>query len=391
MIDKKLGYYVCDNVEFDSKIQAAIYANKVKKPITWQFNNNVFDRYDWTKEPQETLDQLYDRRSRQIRNTYDYVILSYSGGADSHNILMSFIRQGLHLDEIIVNTMTKGNSAFTTVDSNIKNPENAAAEHELQTVPRLKELQPKIPKTKITIVDLSDHLFQSLEKAGDASWVLDKREGLNPLGATRFNYLHFNNVRQQFDKDKKIALVLGIEKPRTHIVDNKLYIRFADRSANIVTVAEYFKEYTNSRVEFFYWSPDCCDLLCKQGHIIKKWLEIFPEKQKMWVKVTPEMHRLYHERILRSLLYTTWDDNWYQADKAISDWHSEFDVWFTEGHKDSKANAIWKEGLDYVAKNVPSFMLKFSDDKTIDGLQIFGYNYCIGELKNRNINGIRPS
>jgi hypothetical protein len=382
MIDKNLGYYLCDGIEFGSKIQACLHSVKVNKPIKWVFLNSFFEKNDWKTEPVETLDMLYNQRARQIREKYDYVILSYSGGADSHNILMSFIRQGLHIDEIIVNTMTKGNSQFTVVDSRVKTPEHAASEHQLQTIPRLKEVENLIPRTKITILDLSDHLFSSLTSAKDASWVLDKREGLNPLGATRFNYIHFTEVRKQFDKDKKIALVLGIEKPRTWISsDDNLYIRFTDRATNLVTVAEYYQEYTNSRVEYFYWNKESLRLLTKQAHVIKHWLEAFPQYQHLWrgKNVTPEVFRIVHERLLRSLLYTTWNDSWFQSDKATKDWYSEFDDWFIKGHEGSQAHNIWREGLDFVESNLTPYIKK---DKTgqSDGLTSISYDYLVGRI-----------
>ena len=384
-INPKLGFYTCNGQTFDSKIQAYLYAATVKQQVQWNFNNEEFSKHDWTVEPEQTLDQLYDARSRQIREKYDYVILSYSGGADSHNILMSFIRQGLLIDEIVVNTMEKANSKFTIVNETVLNPEHAAAEHKLNTIPRLKEVEHLIPRTKINVLDLSDNLFQSLETAGDASWVLNKREGLNPLGSTRFNYIHFTEVRKRFDKEKTIGLVLGIEKPRTMIVNNKFYTRFSDRSANIVTVAEHIKEYTNSSVEFFYWSPDCLPLLTKQAHVIKKWVEANPEKKVVWTKeAVAKLYRTVHERILRSLLYTTWDNQYWQADKATKDWYSEFDTWFIEGYKDTKANAIWWEGINYVKNNLPTFMLNYID-RQADGLLILGHSYFIGDMNNTDV------
>lgn len=380
MIDKNLGFYICDGKEFGSKIQACLHSVQVNKPIKWIFLNSFLEKVDWTVEPLETLDQLYDQRARQIREKYDYVILSYSGGADSHNILMSFIRQNLHIDEIIVNTMTKGNSKFTIINTNVKSPEHAASEHDLQTVPRLKEVENLIPKTKITILDLTDHLFSSLETANDASWVLEKREGLNPLGSTRFNYIHFNQIRKQFDKDKKIALVLGIEKPRTYIgTDGNFYLRFTDRATNLVTVAEYYQEYTNSKVEYFYWSKDSVKILAKQAHVIKKWLKVYPQYQSVWTAkaVTPETFRLVHERILRSLIYTTWNDSWYQADKATKDWYSEFDNWFIHGFKGSRAHDVWVDGLKYVENNLQPYIKK-DENGLSDGLVSYSYNYNIG-------------
>jgi hypothetical protein len=382
-MDKKLGYYICDGKEFASKIHACLYAESVKKPLQWIFNNREFENNDWKTEPIETLDQLYDARARELREKYDYLILSYSGGADSHNILMSFIRQNLLIDEIVVNTMDQGNSKYTIVDKNVIDPKHAASEHYLQTIPRLKEVENLIPRTKINILDLTQNLFDSFTNVGDASWILNKREGLNPLGATRFNYIHFNEIRKKFDKQKKIALVLGIEKPRTFIHSNgKFYMRFTDRATNLVTVAEHIQDYTNSSVEYFYWSPDACRLLTKQAHIIKRWLEAFPEKQHLWIgkSLTAEKYRLVHERLLRNILYTTWNDAWYQADKATSDWYSEFDHWFIDGHKGSTAHNIWLEGIRYLENRAASFV-KIDAAGVKDGLTVYSHNFEIGEMR----------
>lgn len=382
-INKKLGYYICDNLEFDSKIRACIHSVEHVKPVTWVFNNDEFNKHDWKTEPEESLDAIYDRRARQLREEYDYVILSYSGGADSHNILTAFARQGLHIDEIITNTMTKASSKAMVVDVNNKDAYNAPeAEHHLNTIPRLKEIATAMPKTKITITDLSDSLFESLETAGDASWVLDKREGLNPAGMTRFNYLRFNEIRKQFDKDKKIALIVGIEKPRTMINRGEFLMAFSDRTTNMITVAEHLKEYPNATVEFFYWTPDCVEIMIKQGHVIKNWLEANPQHQAMWQTktVTPDVYRLMHDPLLRNLLYSTWNNDWFQSKKAIYDWYSEFDQWFIDLYKDTKAGRIWQEGIDFISTKLSPFT-KTLPNNTVDGLIVVTHTYNLGPLR----------
>ena len=392
-MNNKLGYYIVNGVEFDSKIEACIFANKTNQSVDWYFNNDVFDKYPWHIEPDETLDQLYDLRARQLREEYDYIIVSYSGGADSHNLLMSFVRQGLHVDEILVNTMSKGNSNFMPIHETNKTSHNAAAsEHVLQTLPRLQEIHDKYPKIKITVVDLTDYLFESFLNVGDASWVTKKREGLNPLNATRYNYLYFSDVRKRFDKDKKIALVLGVEKPRTviHNQNNSFYIRFVDRSANVASVNDHIKEYPNATVEYFYWSPDSVRMLCKQAHVIKKWLEAFPANQPMWNNktMTKETFRLIHERALRTILYSTWDNNWFQADKSTRDWYSEFDTWFISGQAGTTQHAIWLEGIKYVEENAAKFVS--NKNGIADGLEVFSHAYLVGTMKNLSL-GTQPS
>jgi len=382
-INKKLGYYICDGLEFDSKIRACVHAVEHAKPVVWVFNNDEFNQHDWKKEPELSLDQLYDQRARQLREQYDYLILSYSGGADSHNILTAFQRQGLHIDEIITNTMTKASAKAMTVDINNTEAYNAPeAEHHLNTVERLKDIHKTMPKTKITVTDCSDALFEELETAGDASWVLNKREGLNPAGMTRFNYLHFTEIRKNFDKDKKIGVVVGIEKPRTMIQRGEFMMAFSDRTTNMITVAEHLKEYPNSTVEFFYWTPDCVDIMIKQGHVIKKWLEANPQHQAMWLTkaVTPDVYRLVHDPLLRGLLYTTWDNNWLQSKKAIHDWYSEFDSWFTDLYAGTRAHNVWREGLDYVTNKLTPFTKKLPDNR-VDGLVVVTHTYNLGPMK----------
>lgn len=385
MINKKLGYYTVNDLEFESKIQACIYATKINQKVTWHFNNRIFSNFPWHIEPEESLDQLYDRRAKELREKYDYIIISYSGGADSHNIVESFLRQNLHIDELLINTMSEGNGNFMPISYENKSAHNAAAsEHVLQTIPRLKEIQNRTPNTRINVVDLTRFLFSFFDNHGDASWIETKREGLNPLNVTRYNYLYFSEIRKKFDRDKKIAIILGVEKPRTYIhsINNTFCIRFNDRAANVASVGDFIKEYPNSTVEYFYWSPDAIQILCKQAYVIKRWLKINPQYVGFWKgdKLTKEVYRLIHEKLLRSIIYSTWDQEWFQSDKSTLDWYSEFDSWFISGHANSRSHAIWKEGIRYVEENASNFLNKKNGN--IDGLVNFSYDYSIGPFEN---------
>ena len=384
MINKKLGYYICDNLEFDSKIHACLYSVKHNKPVEWVFNDQEFSSYKWTKEPSESLDQLYNRRARQLREKYDYLILSYSGGSDSHQILMSFVRQNLLIDEIVVNTMEKGWAPYTVLDYNNTSNLNSGADHYLQVIPRLKEIEKFIPNTKITICDLSDHVIDFFLKEKDASWVLKKREALNPIGITRFNYLYFSEVKKRFDKQKKIGLILGVEKPKSLIHNGRFWMRFIDRSVNMVTIIDHLRDYDNTVIEYFYWSPDAVPLLIKQGHVIKRWLEENPSFQKYWDSRTTDYKtaRYYHEKLLRTVVYpNTWNSLWYQADKGTKDWYCELDNWFIEGMSGTQANVIWREGVNYLENSLRPFLREDQDPDNPDGLQLFVKKYYIGDIK----------
>jgi uncharacterized protein YutD len=377
----ELGYYTCNHKIFSSKIEACIYATKHKCPIKWIFNDAVFDSYPWHIEPEESLDELYDKRAREIREKYDYVVLAFSGGGDSNNVLESFLRQNLLIDEIVVNVMDDYNST-TVIDPNVLSNWNEGAEYTLQTLPRLRYVQSVSPRTKISVIDLSKQVFDFLSGFGDENWLSYTRERLNVSGLMRHNFLHFKEIRKQFDKSKSVAMVLGIEKPRTYIKGNMFKMMFSDKAVNIATVSEFIEDYTNTGIEYFYWHPSCAKMIAKQAHIIKRFVELTPKYRGAWQPDSLgdlfKKHRTVQERVLRPLLYSTWRNNYWQSDKSTLDWYSEIDNWFTEGHKNSKEFAIWQAGLKYVQENAKDFIV--ADDNNQIGLKGFMKAYDIGEV-----------
>jgi hypothetical protein len=382
MIDhKELGYYTCNGKVFSSKIHACIHATQTKQPLTWHFNDEVFDKYPWHIEPEESIDELYFRRAKQLREKYDYICLAFSGGGDSNNILEAFLRQGLFIDEVVTNVMDDKNK-LTIANTAIVSNWNEGAEYKLQTEGRLKELKKRSPNTIISVIDLSQGLFDLFNSYGDAGWIEKTRERMNPSGFMRHNFLHIKEIRKRFDKDKKICMLLGIEKPRTYIKGNTFRMCFSDKACNIATVSEFTGDYTNTAIEYFYWHPDAAPIIAKQCHIIKRWLECNPQYLNLWkpkdVSEIWSNHRKYHERILRPLLYnSTWHDNYWQSDKSTKDWYSEIDDWFWTQHKDSNAHAIWRAGLDYVKTNASDWMMAGDNE----GLKGFLKAYDIGEMK----------
>lgn len=381
-INKTIGYYSCGNQEFSSKIEACIYGTKTKNPVAWHFNDEVFDKYPWHIEPSETLDQLYDRRAREIREKNDYIVLAFSGGGDSNNILESFIRQNLLIDEIVVNVMGEMNS-FTQVDTACRENWNESAEYHLQTIPRLQYIKSVSPRTKISVIDLSKHVFDFFRSFGDENWLSYTRERLNVSGLMRHNFLHFKEIRNQFDKSKKIAMILGIEKPRTIIENGRFKFLFFDKAVNIATVQEFIEDYDNTSIEYFYWHPDAAPIVAKQVHIIKRWLELTPEYIPYWTATSDpndyyKKFRLIHEPLLRSLLYSTWKPEYWQSQKSTLDWFSEIDDWFHKGHKGTKEYNIWEAGLKHIKLNASDYMLP--GDKNL-GLKGFVKSYDIGEFR----------
>ena len=105
---------------------------------------------DWT-EPEESFKDLCFERCRQLRDKYDWLTLYFSGGSDSETVLQSFIHSGVHLDEVVTNVFK------------IKDDDPPLPDVEL-AVKKLKSYSALIPKTKITINNLSRDVFLKFNK-----------------------------------------------------------------------------------------------------------------------------------------------------------------------------------------------------------------------------------
>lgn len=381
MINKNLGYYICGGVEFSSKVDACLYGKTINKPVEWIFHNDEFLRYNWNIEPTETLDQLYDKRARELREKYDYIILSFSGGSDTNNILESFIRQGLHIDEVVTNHITSATKSTTVLNPNIKDSWNFAAEHDLQAVPRLKYIQEKCPRTKITVLDVSEVVLNSMNVFDDVDWVLHRNDHLSIGQLFRYNYFHFGEIKKQFDKNLKIGLIVGLDKPKLVIKgDNNFYIYFPDSVVNITTINDFNQDYSNLTTELFYWGKETLPMLAKQAHTVKRWLETNPQFQQYWKSSTFATVRTHQEQLLRNLIYTTWDDNWFQVNKSTSWFNTEFDTWFKTNPNMKKELTMWQRGIDYLTNQLPDYVTRDAQGRP-DALKQFKHEYLIGRMK----------
>ena len=378
----KLGYYTCNGILFQTKLKAMLYANPRNLPIQWHFNNEKFDSYDWSIEPELSLDQLYDLRARQIREEYDYVILSYSGGSDSHNILKSFLRQGLFIDEIITNWALDVSSKFIILDEKVKDSWNNNAEFGLNTKNQLDYIKNKSPNTRITVLDTSNSILDALINNSNGDWVNTKNDVFNVTGAFHWNPLYFLELRKRLDKLNRIGYIIGIDKPKLLIKENNLYLYFVDKPTGLVALQDSINDYSNITPILFYWSPETCDLLCKQSHTVFKYIKTNSNLKEIWKSTDAGVLRKTQEPLLRNMIYTTWNNNWFQVDKTVQDWDCEWDYWFTKGMSDSKEYAIWLDGLKNLKPKISNFIV-YNQDGSIKGTKYYVSNfYHIGSMEN---------
>jgi hypothetical protein len=220
------------------------------------YYDDLFSKVDWSVEPLENLHDLYKVRAQEIRDSYDYVILCYSGGHDSTNVLETFYYNNIHIDEIVLV------GAFSK-DSYAGSDENHNAEIHLNCFPTLKNMN--LPHTKITVADYAKFFDNpsnfSLIRNYGSDWV-------RHVGTTRsIGYLFWHDFKYFVGSknEKKTCYIMGVEK----LNYSKGTFRINDLT--MYSYGGVYKTENYERVNF-YTSPDksAMDIMRKQAHIIRK-------------------------------------------------------------------------------------------------------------------------
>lgn len=277
----KLGYYTVNNKIFLNKLNAILAANLTSSEITWNFNRDVFDQVDWLTEPTESLDFYYGERARQIREHYDYVIVMASGGADSTNVINSFLNNGFKIDEIIAGAPLSGLSNWK-YDASDTSANNTVSETKFAQLPLLDRISNLYPDIKLTIHDY----FEDIVNLRSDNWIYESSSHwIHFSGTTRHSLDKFGHIKNLLENGKRVAVVYGIDKPIIKRTENgDLHMIIADSVVNIVT--SHFKEkYDTVDSVLFYYDPDLPQLLIKQCHEVCKWIyrpENYQVKILLW-------------------------------------------------------------------------------------------------------------
>jgi hypothetical protein len=255
-------YYFDDGNKFSSKIDAHKYSLKNKKDYKLYYFDEAFSSIDWTVEPIGTLEYHYKQQAQRIRDEYDYVILCYSGGADSTNILETYVYNNIKLDKIVIV------GAFDQ-DSTRGVDENHNGELYHNAFPYLKQLGLE----HITQVCDYTSLFDKPENFSIYNY------GNNWVDVIGTRFSPHNWFWRDIDKyvvpkelkDKKVAIVLGREKPYVFFRDDNGNASFGFRFSD-TAIFDYGNSYTFENCDRinFYWDQHYPFILIKQMHVLKR-------------------------------------------------------------------------------------------------------------------------
>lgn len=309
------GFYQYGGQAYSDKLSAMMAAanlNDHAPEIRLNFNDHVFGALDWQTEPTASIDQLYRERAQQLRDQYDYLVLFYSGGSDSRQVLHSFLDNDIFLDEVVTTHVDQLTRRLQPV-ADPNHPNATLFEHELTAVPGLQWVHKTNSRTKITVLDSSDELLHNF--ASDNYWA--DRTPISRLGHTYWTTLMNTgqqHVRKISEGHGRVAAIYGCDKPNVCIRDNGLYFFFIDtgfagsqsqRSTNAV----------NFDAVSFFSSPDAPLIPIKQSHMLRRVINTIPSFYRAF---TTSAHRVWNPKtreLTKHVIYPSWDTRVFQGNK----------------------------------------------------------------------------
>lgn len=342
----KLGFYTVNGKKFYSKIEAILFANETLADIEWNFNKEIFNRINWQHEPEETLLDLYRSRAKQLREEYDYIIVLASGGADSTNVVYSFLKNGIHIDEIVFQAPVSGLNNWKWDNKNI-DASNTISETKFAQFPLAQEIHDHWPDVKLTVNDY----FQEMLELKTDDWVFHGSFYVHP-SSVRYSLNKISHIKNLAESGKKIAKIFGLDKPTLVKGPNgMIFNTIVDGVCQVGISKDTEEQYPNLETVYFYFTPDLPQMMVKQAHVLAKWIYLSENesvRNSMADATAPAAWNLnedrfsHHHRANIPIIYPILEGREvFQAKKSFQNFtHIGFDAWFHQLHGDSKISQM---------------------------------------------------
>jgi hypothetical protein len=370
------GYYRVGEKFFYKNFNAILESNITKLPISWDFHRSKFTSSINNRNLNLNLDEQYKLRAKQLRDSYDYLILAFSGGSDSDNILRVFLKNNIKLDEVwssFPKTLIEKSNYIISHDLDAS---NMPSEYYLVIEPELKKLAVTNPEIKITVSDPSAQLTN--EDYEDTLTVLNFPQSYMAIKRWR---LLIEHIRRLTQKGKKVAAILGADKPIPHIKDNAYGILFSDRGTFLksdIVLDELFS------IEYFYWSTNFPDLPIAQGRKLWNYLlgnkEITSNLLKNQIAGNPNVlfRNKKFDEITKKICYPDWDFTKHQVGKANFLNNMQYSK-FLAPHMNNKFYQSYMHNINIINRLDPT--ITFNDGKSaLSDIKSHYSFYSLGEI-----------
>jgi hypothetical protein len=348
---KNKGYWKVNGVEYNIKLNAVLAAqeqNLTHTDITYHYNDYYWDKFNWHQEPKQSIDELYIQRAQDLRAKYKTLILRFSGGADSTNILRTFLDNNIKIDIVAVNMWNQPGVDPYIQPSNIEKRDIA--------LPYLEALKKQGADFKVIVNDFSPVL--SIIK-DDPDWIFK-------FDAPRFSIVDLClsralNTPEFTEWDHPdTCIITGVDKPMVWCKQGKIwYFALTD------VLHDIHQSVNNMTQEPFYWTADMPEIPIKQSHLVKKFWSNHVDKiphqgyssdtRTFWSKTSliPLIYPKYFGNIdpfSKHLPYYDMSDVTLAYRKGYG--HAPRGTGIDFGIDQSEYYDVWKQGIDTVDKLV---------------------------------------
>jgi len=358
----KLGFYSVGQFKTHSKIEAIEMEKILGVKSEWNFNNEVFSKFDWTVEPEIDVWSLYKLRAQQIRNEYDYVVLFYSGGSDSQNMLDAWIAADCKIDEI---------ATFWDYDGSKDRHSFFNAETTMVVMPKVEKLKNQGLNFKFRLIDSSKFGIDNISNyQDDYQYMFSHFLSIttSSRAVVRDKITDYQNI---INSGKKLCFVWAAEKPTVGYDGITYHVSLYDSGCAPYINSHVLKNYSNGWYdELFYWTPDLPLLPIKQAHIVKNFMknntEIDFSKSYYKFGLLVGYHKILKQFIpvteINNVLYPTWKSNTFSVGKVSSSIFSEKDMWFHTGNIEE--TKIYRSIVKKTLKTIGGDWIKFKSIKS---------------------------
>jgi hypothetical protein len=367
---EKFGFWSVNNKKFYNKIDAFIYAsNNSDFKIDFHYHDQIWDSYDRNLVGSFNLKILYKERAQQIREKYDYLILNYSGGADSHNVLLSFLDNNIKLDAVHVKWPFKATDHHSKLFNN--SPVNLLSEWDLTISKRLKWLSSNYPDVRIITDDWSEKILENNSIDSEKLYSFTHLYSLGDISriTTRSDF-----EIKSLDKNKTVGIIWGIDKPEVFLdSENNLYFRFRDLPINVAQPLDLNVNGT----ELFYWSPEFPQIVFEQSNRVLNFLKnnqeyfrlMSDDNSKLDLPAYKIKYKMQSD-LVKSIIYDNWDPLLFQANKDFSPCKLQWDYWIYTSNELSSIVSKWKHSFNELVSGIDQTLTLNYKEETL------GLQYC---------------
>ena len=354
-------YYSSDGKKFASKIEALHHKKATGCDIKFYYYDDIYDSLDWSYNPPHSLQELYRIQAERIRSKYDYVLILYSGGYDSTQILDTFFYNNIKIDKIV--TVGSFNQ-----DRDTSSDKNRNLEARLNGFPYIDQLG----LSNISEIFDYSKLFGNLSKLSISEHGSD---WIHYIGSVpSFIHWAWKDIEQHIVphawRDKKTAIVFGVERS----------VLRSDSSGNLgfeFTDVVYDKGMVSKTVYsdkiMFFWDHNFPDIMLKQLHFQREYLHRLETQLKMTRNdALQTVRKSVHHMIcpstggMKSLIYSTPRICVYKSRKTSQVKNNlilSLSDSFMEDHKHTEIYKLYDDGVKKIRSLLSSDQINYITSK----------------------------